>query len=308
MDKYEMKSMSAQTQMIASMLLLLLASTTILAYNATVNLTGSITGNILAGERKYIEEFKEIGIFAATRIEYTRYQNILFVRLVMDNGTVVKGKRIEFYVNSNPCAEKITGNDYISFEVPPDAKVIDIAFRGDNESFLMPSKERVEIRKEEMIIQEFYANATRVNVNEYVKLSVRLNENYTTNISNVTFVILDSGGNIIDLKTEQMNNTFYALLKLEKPGKYFWKAIYVYNNNGTVISFAHPDLVIEGILLKGKVSIVNIFTKKLTSNTFKISAILTSKDGVTKGVIAKLLAPEEVVAVSYTHLTLPTKA
>jgi hypothetical protein len=124
------KSESGQSQLLSSLLVLLITSAIVIATNSTItNNTTGMFSEVL--ESNVIEKTSTVQVWANTFIDVQGSK----ARLLMDNGSAITGQEILAYYNEELLQKLITDEDgYVEFN-----NVTNLVYLGNESLFLNPS-------------------------------------------------------------------------------------------------------------------------------------------------------------------------
>jgi hypothetical protein len=135
---------SGQSQLLIPLIIILgsvlalAANTTINAINSTSNSSNtSITGNLL-GIPQTVEQSFPIEVWANTSLELETGKNLVRATLILDNGTLLESKQIDFFLNDTMLGSGLTNAEgFVDFPIT-DNGTLKAVFNGD--SYLNPSE------------------------------------------------------------------------------------------------------------------------------------------------------------------------
>ncbi|MEE9323918.1 MAG: hypothetical protein V3U72_05245, partial [Candidatus Aenigmarchaeota archaeon] len=139
------KSESGQSRLIPFLFIMIMATSGIVAaMNSTMN--GSFTGSFVqtpVNATKTIEETKTIEIWANTSIDLEVNQSFARALLTLDNGSVLNGQEMKFYLNGGFVESGITdlqGFTEIGLNLDSGSHLVKAEFEGNPSMFLNPSE------------------------------------------------------------------------------------------------------------------------------------------------------------------------
>ncbi|MBU5687896.1 MAG: hypothetical protein KQA31_00600, partial [Candidatus Aenigmarchaeota archaeon] len=169
------KSETGQSQLLASLIVLLITSTLVIATNSTIT-NNTITGMFTEVMPEEIEKTAQIEVWANTFIETSEENNLIKARLLMDNGSFVSGQEILSYFNDQVQNIQITDNDGYAYF---DKNITKLEYKGNQSLYLNPSF--IEINYTQTLTRQdfltvftdkqFYESNETVNVFGYVSIN-----------------------------------------------------------------------------------------------------------------------------------------
>ncbi|MFH8092607.1 MAG: hypothetical protein QXM38_01545, partial [Candidatus Aenigmatarchaeota archaeon] len=129
------KSETGQSQLLASLFVLLITSTLVIATNSTLKNT-TIRGMFTETMPKEFEEAAQVEVWANTFIETSEENNLIKARLLMDNGSFIAGQEILSYFNDQVQNIQITDNDGYAYF---DKNITKLEYKGNESLYLNPS-------------------------------------------------------------------------------------------------------------------------------------------------------------------------
>ncbi len=289
-------------------LLVILTSTIVLAVNATFNLTNnsSLTGNFLSIQQSEENNFS-IEVWANTSLTLESNQIDVKALLFLDNGTILEGQEIKFYLNDtiiNSSFTDSTGSVEISFNSTGALKAV---FDGNDSLFLNPSESVLNFEAINVVNETIELNVTK---NETNATENETEENKTitkpsiisfglskdsifVKQSLIIYALVENASMVIfEINSTNYTATFdgtqYVFNFTGKKGNYSFDKVYAFDNSGNFdVKSANLAFEIKALLKDKKIDI------KLSKKFFKIGEKI-SLDITASDYLSNLLEQEKI--------------
>ncbi|MBR9680050.1 MAG: hypothetical protein GOU99_03305, partial [Candidatus Altiarchaeota archaeon] len=250
----------------------------------------SVTTNLALGnpvESKQVEHLFEFELWVGTELEITLENDSLKTRLILDNETGIFNQKIVLFdSNQNELVSNLTDQD--GFALFNSSSASKAEFLGNKSIYLNPSEAILGVVE----ISDFSIDTNSVNVFDSILLETWFT-GPVESITNVSFIIMHSDGEVVYHTAIQDNDRYYFELQAEKTGLYIWKAIYAFSQD-TLIAHSRPEISVQVIPAQPGLTILYTSITNVSATKFIVTANITAKNSVAEDIVAKLTAPSEV--------------
>ncbi|MBR9679364.1 MAG: hypothetical protein GON13_03795, partial [Nanoarchaeota archaeon] len=249
--------------------------------------------NAVINSLNYLETSAVFEVWASSKIEVIEEDNVIYAKLLLDNGTPIKNQLIKWVVGDK-IFTNVTGDDGVIVFFNELNNTNYVLFYEGNESIFVDSSEYDKKLNDAYLnaIDTYDVDASFGFVGDFVNLSVGVFNPEL--IDRVEFVLMHlPSGEVLNFNASNFNEVYNLSFQLELEGSYVWKAIYAYHGE-LLVDYGRPELLIDSFAIIQHSSLNNVVSEFVSDSIVNLTVLVVSDYYDSEARVVRLDVPDEI--------------